>query len=266
MNLHGDSRSGKTTCGIVSASVWGGDPSGDGAIGAVRSWRSTSNSTEAVAALHSDIGLVMDELGQADARDVGACQYMLASGQGKSRLDRGVGLRAVLRFRVFFLSTGETTLAAKMAEAGIKMKAGQGVRLVDVPADDGAGTGAFTDLHGAESAGAFAQELREAAIRYYGTPMRAYIAYLIGRIEREPGFADQLKDEIDRIATAWLAPFGAHSGQARTVARRFALIALAGNLATDAGITAGQIRKPASVKRNLQHANASSPGWTSAAP
>ena len=237
VSIYGDSRSGKTTCGVVSASVYGGDPAGGGARAAVRTWRTTSNSVEAIAAQHSDNGLVLDELGQADGRDIGACAYMLQSGQGKSRLDRGAGLRAALTWRVLFLSTGELTLAAKMAEAGIKMRAGQGVRLVDLPADEGTGMGAFRELHGADSAGAFAQELREAAGKYYGTAFRAFIAHIVGRLEREPGFQDHVRDEVDRLATAWLAPHGVHSGQVRTVARRFALIALAGNLATDAGIT-----------------------------
>jgi len=242
INLFGDSRSGKTTCGIMSASVYGGDQYGGGARGAVRTWRSTSNSTEAIAALHSDVGLVMDELGQADSRDVGAAAYMLAGGQGKTRLDRGIGLRATLRFRIFYLSTAELTLSAKMAEAGTKVKAGQGVRMVDLPADEDAGMGAFRDLHGADSAGQFAQELRDSAAKFYGTPLRAFIAYIIDRIERDPEFTDFVKAEIERIIGEWLAPLGTHSGQVRSVARRFGLIALAGNLATDAMITGwGQV-------------------------
>jgi uncharacterized protein (DUF927 family) len=237
VSIYGDSRSGKTTCGIVSASVYGGDPSGGGARAAVRTWRTTSNSVEAIAAQHSDNGLVLDELGQADSRDIGQTAYMLTAGQGKSRLDRGANLRAPMTWRILFISTGELTLASKMAEAGIKMKAGQGVRLVDLPADDGANMGAFRELHGADSPGAFAQELRESAGRYYGTAFRAFVAHVIGRLDGEPNFQDYVRNEIDRLATEWLAPHGIHSGQVRTVARRFALIALAGNLATDAGIT-----------------------------
>jgi putative DNA primase/helicase len=238
VSIYGDSRSGKTTCGIVSASVYGGDPAGGGARAAVRTWRATSNSVEAIAAQHSDSGLVLDELGQADAKEIGHSAYMLASGMGKARLDRGAGLRAALTWRVMFLSTGELTLAAKMAEAGIKMRAGQGVRIVDLPADEGAGMGAFRDLHDADSPGAFAKELREAAGKYYGTAFRAFIKALVVRMERDgAAFHDHVRDEIDRLATAWLKPHGEHSGQVRTVARRFALIAVAGNLATEFSIT-----------------------------
>ena len=48
---------------------------------------------------------------------------------------------------------GEISLADKMAEIGKRSKAGQEVRLVDIPADAGAGQGAFEELHGAASSG-----------------------------------------------------------------------------------------------------------------
>ena len=142
LHLRGASRIGKTTALRVAASVWGGNVGG-GAEAYLRQWRSTSNATEGVAATHSDTLLALDELGQADPREVGATAYMLASGQGKNRMDRAGALRAVARFRSLFLSTGELSLGYKIAEAGSAMKAGQEVRLVDLPADAGAGLGLF---------------------------------------------------------------------------------------------------------------------------
>jgi uncharacterized protein (DUF927 family) len=233
VNLFGKAQSGKTTCGRASASVCGGDLAAGGAKALVRTWRTTANSTEAIAALHSDIGLVMDELGQSEGRHIGDCQYMLSGGQGKARLDRAAGLRGMVRFRSFYLSTGEVTLAEKMAESGVKVKAGQGVRLVDVPVDEGRGMGAFADIKDAENAGAFAQSITEATSRYFGTPFRTFIAALVARLDRDPGFVDYLRAEMMRIMAGLLEPIGAHDGQVRSVARRFALIALGGNLATD---------------------------------
>jgi hypothetical protein len=77
---------------------------------------------------------------------------------------------------LLFLSSGEVSLADKMAEIGKRSKAGQEVRLVDIPADAGAGKGAFEELHGAVSAGAFAEELRQATQQYYGAPIRRFLS------------------------------------------------------------------------------------------
>lgn len=44
------------------------------------------------------------------------------------------------------LSTGEKGLADKILEEGGRVQAGQAVRLVDIPADAGAGLGLFESL------------------------------------------------------------------------------------------------------------------------
>ena len=84
LHLYGGSQKGKTTAGLVAASVWGKGAHG----GKLQQWRSTPNALEAVAARSSDGLLVMDELSQSEAQDAGAACYMLANEQGKGRLDR----------------------------------------------------------------------------------------------------------------------------------------------------------------------------------
>ena len=44
------------------------------------------------------------------------------------------------------------------------------VRLVNIPSDAGAGLGVFENLHGFTHPGEFADHLRDAAKRVYGTP------------------------------------------------------------------------------------------------
>ena len=51
-------------------------------------------------------------------------------------------------WRLLFLSAGEVGLAQHIRDAGKKSKAGQAVRLVDIPADAGQGHGIFDTLHG----------------------------------------------------------------------------------------------------------------------
>lgn len=236
LHLRGASRVGKTTALRVAASVWGGE-AGAGAGSYIRQWRVTSNAVEGVATAHSDTLLALDELGQADGRDVGGVAYMLANGQGKSRMDRGAALRAPLRFRTLFLSTGELGLADKIAEAGGAVKAGQEVRLVDISADAGAGLGLFQQLHGAASAADFTQALKDATTRFYGTAAPAFLRYLVDRLDNDPDLPADLRNWQDNLVRTWLADHADAGGQVRSVARRFALIAVAGELAAQAHIT-----------------------------
>ena len=110
-HLYGDSSGGKTTHLQVAASIYGGPR-------LVRSWRSTDNALESIAAAHSDGLLVLDEIGLCDPRIIGETVYMLGNGTGKARAnDRGQASRQVQEWRLLFLSTGEKTLAQHMAEA-----------------------------------------------------------------------------------------------------------------------------------------------------
>jgi uncharacterized protein (DUF927 family) len=134
------------------------------------------------------------------------------------------------------LSSGELSLADKMAEAGKRVRAGQEVRLVDVPADAGAGMGIFEDLHGAASPGEFAEILRNATARCYGTPIRAYLDALTERLAADRDGLRQLLETTRREFMSRHLPAGA-SPQVRSVCGRFALIAAAGSLATVFGVT-----------------------------
>jgi len=124
IHVFGRARAGKTTALAVAASVWGG-PSTASASGFVRQWRATANAVEGICAAHSDTLLPIDELSQADAREVGDIAYLIANGRGKARADRSGGLRASAQWRALFLSTGEMSFADKTTEAGKQLRAGQ---------------------------------------------------------------------------------------------------------------------------------------------
>jgi putative DNA primase/helicase len=228
----GSSRAGKTTLLRAGGSVWGGG----GINGHLCSWRATSNGLESIAEAHCDALLCLDEMGQVNAREAGEIAYMLANGFGKGRARRDGSARRPAQWRLLFLSSGEVSLADKMTEIGKRSKAGQEVRLVDIPADAGAGCGAFEELHGAASSGIFAEELRQATEQYYGAPIRRFLELLATRHTADPlGLAELLRVNRDEFLTAHL-PDGA-SGQVRSVCGRFALIAAAGSLATAFGLT-----------------------------
>ena len=199
LHLRGPSSIGKSTALDVAGSVWGG-----GSIrGFAKSWRATDNGLEAIAASHNDRFLCLDELGEADGRAAEAAAYMLANGQGKTRANRYGGARTSQRWRTFFLSTGEIGLSDKIAEdgRGRRARAGQEIRILDVPADAGKGLGAFEVLHGAVNPAEFAQSLKAATADFYGTPAIAFLEFIAADPEKAATF---LKRCIEELVAKWV--------------------------------------------------------------
>ena len=229
-HLRGDSSSGKTTALKLAASVYGG-------ANYLQRWRTTDNALEAIAAQHCDSLLILDELAQVDPKTAGECAYMLANEQSKARSTRTGMPRARLSWRLLFLSAGELGLADHMAEGMKRARTGQEVRMADIPADAGAGLGIFENLHGHEGGAAFARYLTHGAAACYGAPGHTFIEWACSH-------ADTLSKRV-REATAALAaqivPAGA-SGQVERVGARFALVGVAGELATEAGLTGWEPR------------------------
>ncbi|MCF9019980.1 DUF927 domain-containing protein [Pseudomonas syringae] len=227
-HLYGDSSGGKTTHLQVAASIYGGPR-------LVRSWRSTDNALESIAAAHSDGLLVLDEIGMCDPRIIGETVYMLGNGTGKARAnDRGQAGRQVQEWRLLFLSTGEKTLAQHMAEANKELKAGMEVRMLAVPADASKGLGMFDALNGFDDAAALSDALKARVAKYYGTPLTAFLTALC-----EPDKRHAWSAILRRTLEGFIAkslPASA-SGQAYRAAARFGLAAAAGELATAMGIT-----------------------------
>jgi uncharacterized protein (DUF927 family) len=227
-HLYGDSSGGKTTHLQVAASVYGGPR-------LVRSWRSTDNALESIAAAHSDGVLVLDEIGMCDPRIIGETVYMLGNGTGKARAnDRGQAGRQVQEWRLLFLSTGEKTLAQHMADANKELKAGMEIRMLAVPADASKGLGMFDVLSGFEDAAALSDALKARVGKYYGTPLTAFLSALCKPGEML-GWTAMLRRTVERFIAKAL-PASA-SGQAHRAAARFGLAAAAGELATALGVT-----------------------------
>jgi putative DNA primase/helicase len=231
VNIFGGSSQGKTTIAQAAASVWGRGSS----PGYVRAWRATANGLEGVAASTSDTVLILDELGVVEARDVHAALYGLANGTGKVRAARDGSLREPKTWRVLILSTGEVPTGTKLAEdRGRKARAGQLVRMLDIPGDKGEGFGAFD--HGGHDgdAGALAKAFKHAAISAYGTAGPEFVRRLT---------ATEVTGEDVR---AMVADFTASTvparsdGQIDRAAQRLGLIAAAGQLATAMGLVPWQ--------------------------
>lgn len=237
-HMTGKSSSGKSTTARVAASVWGSPQLYQ------RQWRATTNGLESLATLHNDGLLIMDEIGQADERKVGEAIYLFANGQGKQRAGKSGEARSVASWRVLLLSNGEQTLSTTMAKAGKSVNAGQEVRLVHIAADAGAEMGAFENTHNTASPAEFAKLLDDLAGKHHGAVGLEWLRQVVANHQALPAFVAR---SINNFCTV-MVPAGA-SGQVARVARRFGLVAVAGELATKYGLTGWPVGEAAGAAK-----------------
>ncbi|WPL12199.1 Superfamily II helicase [Thiorhodovibrio litoralis] len=223
IHLVGDSSTGKSTALSVAASVWGGPDF-------IRTWRATSNGLEGVAAALNDTALILDEISEADPAEVGAIIYSIGNGTGKSRADRTGASRPPKRWRVMLLSSGERTITATMAEGGRRRKAGQLVRLLDIPCRRSFGL--FDVLHEQPNGRALSDKLRTESAHHFGHAGPAFVQALI---EDDSGDLGELLANIQSREE-----FASESELEGRAASALALVAAAGELATYFGITGWQ--------------------------
>lgn len=216
-HLVGDSSTGKTTALRMAASVWGG-------ADFIRTWRATSNGLESVAALSSDSCLCLDEISEADPREIGAIIYSLANGTGKTRATRTGSARQTHRWRVSLLSTGERSISAAMQEGGKTAKTGQLLRLLNIPAQRRFGV--FDDLHHFSDGRVMSDFFKTECAKHYGHAGVKFVQYLLKQR------TENLSSRLALIEQSFVY----QDSQAARAASRFAVYALAGELAIEAGI------------------------------
>ncbi len=225
-HFFGPTSKGKTTLLSLAASVTG--------VKTISHWRATSNGIEGIAAAFNHLCLLLDEIAQADPRDVGNIIYMIGNGQGKTRMNRDLTNRKTKQWLLIILSSGEVEIANYMKQANITQKGGQEVRLVDIPAvPEGAKYGCFETIHGADTAVQFVSALDAAVKKHHGTAMDAFLSQLVVDVTN-PTFAGNLSKQVYSIATKISA--GTSDSAVGRVAKRFALVQVALELAHKYGL------------------------------
>ena len=220
-HIFGPSSCGKSTALRVAASVYGGPDY-------ITTWRATDNGLEGTAAAHNDTLLIMDEMGQVSPNIVGDVVYMLANGEGKSRADRRGNARRTKRWRVAILSSGEIDLDEHLLAANAQY-------------------GVFEDIHGLPNGAEFSKHLCQAAGSNYGTPFKAYIAKIAPNIDAIRTQWNKFLHDRD-----WFIPVDS-DGQVRRAKHRFLLVAFAGELATEYGITGWNTGDAINAAKNCFH-------------
>lgn len=225
-HLRGLSSRGKTTALLVAASVCGKIATGPGEDSYLLNWKSTANSFEEVAQSHNDCVMVIDELGQADAKTVGDICYSLANGQGKARM--GQPKRS---WRVLFITSGEISLAEHMSKAGVETMVGQEVRLLEIGTDV-SDAGLFENIHSSKTPANFSNRIKAATSNHFGTPLKRFLEHLTSNTE---AMESDCRTQMDSFLLAVMP--SNPTGVIPRAALRFALVAAAGELATRLKLT-----------------------------
>ena len=224
-HLTGDSSDGKTTAAKAALSVWG-RPSGS-----LLSWSGTKIGFSNTAAARNDGLLVLDEIGQASPHVIGDTVYSVMNGINKVQGAKQGGNRALSRWKVMMFSTGEKTPDSILKHHKGDWNAGQAARLPSIRA--AARYGIYDTLHGFESGALLSEHIAQSAEQYHGAAGRAFIRLLSDDLE-------QAKQQANERMTAFMETVPELSGQARRVAKRFALAAAALELAAPVtGLAAG---------------------------
>ena len=135
-----------------------------------------------------------------------------------------------------------------MEAAGKRMKGGQEVRLIPIPAEVLPGTCLETS-HEFETGHELSEWIKRHAATCYGTAGRAWLLWLVGNLHRLPALIRDHMAEFERLHVR-----DEMAGQVKRGARRFALVAAAGEIATrEAELTgwpAGEAMRSAGVLFN----------------
>lgn len=210
-HLAGDSSKGKTTAARIALSVWG-DPAAT-----MGNWDTTSLGLQNVALARNDGLLVLDEIGQStDPRKIPQMVYSVINGVSKTQGAKDGGNRRQKTWRNLILSTGEINPESLIGDRA-QWKAGNHVRLPDIQAE--ARYGIFDTLHGFADGVKLSEHIRQATAKQRGTAGRALIRQILKDGKEAAAQA------VEASRAQFLETLPPMEGQARRIARRFALLA-----------------------------------------
>lgn len=213
IHMFEDSGRGKSTTANIANSIYGNPER-------IRlTWNTTPFAITNEAAARNDNFLTIDEIGEGKAKDAEQIAYMLFNGTGRIRGRKDGGNHEILRWRLAALSFGEKDLETHLAEKGIKVNAGQLVRLINVPFEQAG------KYHHFANGKAHADHLNRATMRHFGTVGRAWIEWLSAHNSNVLATFEQIKAK-------WLARLPNDADpQVFRVATRFAILETALQLA-----------------------------------
>lgn len=229
-HLHGDTSIGKSASLRVANSVWRSEQ--------LQTWKTTTNGLEGRLAIANSTFLAIDELPKEPHQGFENDIYMIGNGLGKQRSDTSGRALKPAGWRMYCLSTGENDLATVLKSMKKDRHGGQTVRFIDIFVNRGQ-EGSFDAIHGHKDGNAFVSHLRQAAIAHAGHAGPEFVKEFLQRGCNGTTLCSELraksnlfeKQICDKFKLEALEP------EVTRVLERYAVIALAGEMATKYGVT-----------------------------
>ena len=225
-HFFGASSKGKSTLSLLTASIFGKP------LDFMNSWRTTTNALESTAELYNDCVLILDEISQSDAKDLGNAIYTLANGKSKARSDRNGVAKKIKNWQIMMMSNGERSIDSH-CESDKDSTAGQMIRLLNIPIFGQYGV--FNELHDKKDGRELSDHLSQAYQNSYGTAGVLWLEKLIENKHDIKALLDEMTNRF--IKKAEKAKLGKLSSQHLRGMKMFALVALAGELSGIYGVT-----------------------------
>ncbi len=167
IHLYAQSTAGKSTTADMAVSLYGHPDLQR------LTWYGTAYGIANEAVAHNDGLLYLDEVGQgADPKHVYKSAYTLFNGKGKIQGARDGGNCPLESWRTVAISTGEKDIETFLLSSGVKINAGQLVRLLNIPVQRA------TELHGCETGKHHADTIKVNCRSHYGAAGRGWITWL----------------------------------------------------------------------------------------
>ncbi|ENA1775759.1 DUF927 domain-containing protein [Yersinia ruckeri] len=207
LHFYEQSSAGKTTTANVASSLYGNPD-------LLRlTWYGTALGLANEAAAHNDALMPLDEIGQgADPVEVYKSAYALFNGVGKLQGAKEGGNRDLKRWRTIAISTGEMDMETFIASAGRKAKAGQLVRLLNIPLSKA------VRFHDYQNGKQHADALKDAYQQHHGVAGREWVKWLAGHQQHA---IEAVREAESRWRSLIPADYGE---QVHRVAGRFAIL------------------------------------------
>lgn len=226
IHFKGGSSKGKSTALNIASSIWS-DPEKY-----YQTWRNTSNALEKTAYSHNDGLLILDEIGEIPLpKELGSIIYMLVNGMGKTRMTKEAELQETSKWKLVFISSGEKTTNETIQESGHETKLGHEIRCININIDESE-FGIFNEVTFAEDAATQANLLNSNVKKFHGVAGKEWLNYLTQDKNNAQLLAEKLFNEFKDLLNS-----SNQQGHIQRVVDFFALIATAGEMATQAGIT-----------------------------
>ncbi|KER03325.1 DNA/RNA helicase, superfamily II [Photorhabdus temperata subsp. temperata Meg1] len=207
IHLFAQSSAGKTTTVEAASSIYGVPDD------LKLTWDATKYGLTIEAASRNDGFMPIDEIGQGnDVKHVAGSAYSLFNGTGRIQGNKDGGNRAVLRWAIVALSTGEEDFETYLIRNGVTPKAGQLVRLVSVPFAD------TVEFHSLDDGDLHSRAIKRASTQHCGAAGRAWIEILAAK-------QDEASQKVTQKEKEWLESLPDNaSPQVKRVATRFAIL------------------------------------------